>query len=58
MGKSKFQIGHCQNLFHLIPLQQICPFKKIEVGLQSPPLPQTPYMTYTIGFRKGYKLKI
>ena len=39
-------------MFHLTPLEQIiCPFKKIEVGLQTPPLPQIPY-------GKGQKCKI
>ena len=40
--------NHSQNVFHLTPLEQICPFKKFEVGFQTPqlpqalPLPQTP----------------
>ena len=37
----KFQIGHGQNVFHLTPLEQICPFKKIKMGLQALPLPLT-----------------
>ena len=27
----------------------MCPLKKIEVGLQTPPLPQTPYIAYGKG---------
>ena len=40
-------------MFHLTPSEQMCPLKKFEVGLQTPPLPQTPYIAYG----KGQKLK-
>ena len=42
-----FKIGHGQNVFYLIPLEQISPFKKIEVGLQTPPLSLTPILGVT-----------
>ena len=29
-----------------MPNQQICPLKKFEVGLQTPSLPQAPYIAY------------
>ena len=53
-GRFKFQIGHGQNVFHLIPLEQMYSFKKFKVDLQTPPLPQTSYMAYG----KSQKLRI
>ena len=41
-------------MFHLTPLEQIYPLKKFEVGLQTLPLPHTPYIDY----EKDKKLKI
>ena len=54
-GFMPFQIGHGQNVFHLTPLEQICPLKNFEVGLQTPPLPQTPYIAYEKG--KNWKFE-
>ena len=40
-------------MLYLTPLEQICPLKKFEGGLQTLPSPQTPYIAY----EKGKNLK-
>ena len=37
-----FKLAMVKNLFHLTPPEQIWSLKKIKVGLQTPPSPQTP----------------
>ena len=56
-GRFKFQIGHGQYVFYLTPRKQIRPLKNFEVGLQTPQVPQTPYVVYGKG-KKNENLKI